>query len=391
MAAGDNRGPELQAICATFIAMAFIALSLRVYVRSCMVKAFGSDDALMVVAFFFYIWYTTSSMSGAAYGTGRHMGELSDDEILKAMRFWWNCYLSFFLTMICAKLSIGLFLLRVTVSNVHRWSIYIAMGLSVVSGLAFFFVTLVQCTPVDYFWNKHQPGKCLNMDVIVALTYFYSIMNALCDFTFGLLPVFLVWQLNMSKRSKLMLIPILSMGCVASTAVIVRMPYVSKFKSNDFLYDTVDIAIWSTIEQGLAVTAGSLATLRPLYRAASERLGWSRSASNAIRPSGDVTGTPFGDRSGFTRRSGPYSLGTFNTRHEGLNDEEFRLHNVKPMRLSDDPEGGDAKTKNEQGFSSWRIQCGKKEGSRSKSGSEEELNGKFAAGGITVTRQTDVF
>jgi hypothetical protein len=29
---------------------------------------------------------------------------------------------------------------------------------------------------------------------------------------------------------------------------------------------TIDIAIWSTTEQGLAITAGSLATLRPLFR-----------------------------------------------------------------------------------------------------------------------------
>lgn len=29
---------------------------------------------------------------------------------------------------------------------------------------------------------------------------------------------------------------------------------------------TTDVAIWSTVEEGLAITAGSLATLRPLFR-----------------------------------------------------------------------------------------------------------------------------
>jgi hypothetical protein len=38
---------------------------------------------------------------------------------------------------------------------------------------------------------------------------------------------------------------------------------------------TVDIAIWSTIEQGLAITAGSLATLRPLFKLLSRKLGFS--------------------------------------------------------------------------------------------------------------------
>ncbi len=38
---------------------------------------------------------------------------------------------------------------------------------------------------------------------------------------------------------------------------------------------TIDIAIWSTTEQGLAITAGSLATLRPLFRRIAAKLGWS--------------------------------------------------------------------------------------------------------------------
>lgn len=36
--------------------------------------------------------------------------------------------------------------------------------------------------------------------------------------------------------------------------------------AEDFLYDFVDIAIWSVVENGLGLTASSLATLRPLVR-----------------------------------------------------------------------------------------------------------------------------
>lgn len=38
---------------------------------------------------------------------------------------------------------------------------------------------------------------------------------------------------------------------------------------------TVDIAIWSTVECGLAVTAGSLACIRPLFKVIMHRLGLS--------------------------------------------------------------------------------------------------------------------
>jgi hypothetical protein len=40
------------------------------------------------------------------------------------------------------------------------------------------------------------------------------------------------------------------------------------------LYDTVDIAIWSTVEQCLAITAAGLATLQPLIKLIGYKLGF---------------------------------------------------------------------------------------------------------------------
>lgn len=52
------------------------------------------------------------------------------------------------------------------------------------------------------------------------------------------------------------------------------------------LGDTLDTAIWSTVEEGLAITAGSLATLRPLLRIIAYRFGWSTPSSYAHPLSG---------------------------------------------------------------------------------------------------------
>lgn len=53
----------------------------------------------------------------------------------------------------------------------------------------------------------------------------------------------------------------------ASTATIVRFPYLYSLTDvNDFLYSTSDVAIWSTVETGLGITAAAVATLRPLLK-----------------------------------------------------------------------------------------------------------------------------
>lgn len=53
----------------------------------------------------------------------------------------------------------------------------------------------------------------------------------------------------------------------ASIASIVRIPYAYGILDNpDYLYTFQPIALWSTIEIGVALTASSLATLTPLFR-----------------------------------------------------------------------------------------------------------------------------
>ena len=46
----ENRGPQLAAVCGTFVATAFVATALRCYARVRLVKAFGWDDWCMAFA-----------------------------------------------------------------------------------------------------------------------------------------------------------------------------------------------------------------------------------------------------------------------------------------------------------------------------------------------------
>lgn len=169
----------------------------------------------------------------------------------------------------------------------------------------------------------------------------------------------------------------------ASTAVIVRMGFVMEFRSADFLYATVDIAIWSDIELGLAITAGSLATLRPLYRIVSARLGLTQSATQQ-KPSEKMSREWYRPTADSKRKpSGPFSLVSLKRpdrmRSADDSSEEYSMGNLQPIQLRDDLI---EESPQEKGFNSWRIQVGGTD-------SEEELHQKPQHGGIT--RQTDVY
>jgi hypothetical protein len=66
----------------------------------------------------------------------------------------------------------------------------------------------------SFFWNKQQEGYCVPIDVIIALTFLYSACAIISDFTFAILPIFLIWGLNMPAKTRIMLIPVLGMACV---------------------------------------------------------------------------------------------------------------------------------------------------------------------------------
>lgn len=105
-------------------------------------------------------------------------------------------------------------LLRLTVAKAHTILLWVVIGLSIVVGLVFWFVLTLQCQPVEHFWERMKPGTCLDVDILIDIAYLYSVTATVCDLVLGLLPIALVWNLQMTPKTKVALAGILSLGCV---------------------------------------------------------------------------------------------------------------------------------------------------------------------------------
>ncbi|KAK3994406.1 hypothetical protein QBC44DRAFT_286176 [Cladorrhinum sp. PSN332] len=309
-----TRGPALFAVNTVGVILAGITCILRCYVRARILKSFGTDDWLMVSSTLTFIAYVSFSNTGVKYGTGQHREDLDPEDNRRALQCWFYCYIFYGLTMILVKLSIGNFLLRVTVSRVHQWITYIASMVTCVSCVTFLAVAIFQCNPINYFWNKYttdEPGSCLNGNILLALSYLYSVFSIISDFTFALLPAWVVTHLNMARNTKIALIALMGMGCAASAAVAARMPYLQYMSSDDFLWDTAFTAIWSSVEMSLAITAGCLATLQPLVKMIGEKLGListQRSTPSGANASGQRIGGEISVKKTFSRRTEIYNM-----------------------------------------------------------------------------------
>lgn len=81
-------------------------------------------------------------------------------------------------------------------------------------GTAFFFLFVLQCIPSAYFWNRFTGGKgfCIPPKVTIDATYAYSSISCLADWILAIIPVFIVKDLKMNSRTKIVVAFILAMG-----------------------------------------------------------------------------------------------------------------------------------------------------------------------------------
>ncbi|KAH6662803.1 hypothetical protein B0J14DRAFT_282245 [Halenospora varia] len=265
-----GRGPELLGTIGLFLALSTTAIALRCYCRILIVKGFGLDDWSAVAAWALFVVYSTFAISGVHHGTGQHAANIPPAELPVGLKWWWACEPVYILTCMALKFSIGIFLLRIAVARIHKIIIWTVIIVTEVYSAFFFFLFILQCRPSSYFWTQYTGGEgtCINPKVTVDSFYAYSAISCVADWTLGIIPVFMVWNLQMNSRTKLSVAAILAVGAIASSATIIRIPYISGMADiGDFLYSTMDVAIWSTVEVGIGITASAAATLRPLFRA----------------------------------------------------------------------------------------------------------------------------
>lgn len=104
-----------------------------------------------------------------------------------------------------SKLAILLLYLRVFTTQLRGFTIVlILVGLVVIgTGVANTFAVIFQCSPVPYAWDKTiEDGKCLND---LAFARFMAIPNVVDGFVMLVMPIPLVWQLDLAIQQKVAL------------------------------------------------------------------------------------------------------------------------------------------------------------------------------------------
>jgi hypothetical protein len=181
-----------------------------------MVKSFGLDDQVMVVTLLLFTVYLACQLGAAIYGSGQRRENLTDEQAQTALRYWFLCEVFYTMATSVLKIAVGLFLLRITIHPIHVWIIRIIMIVAAFLGVAYTLLVLFQCNPISYWWDLDptHKGTCLSSNLVVIFTYIVSGLNSFADWTFGILPIFIVKDLQMKKRAKVVVSAIIGLAAM---------------------------------------------------------------------------------------------------------------------------------------------------------------------------------
>lgn len=118
------------------------------------------------------------------------------------------------------------------------------------------------CRPVAKNWDPTAQGVCGNR--IAAYTA-VSIVNVLVDCLMLILPLPMIFRLQVKAGYKWALLGIFGIGVVTVVFSAIRLASLRTVDFDDFSYTVPMVMIWTTAENGVIIIVASSALLRPVF------------------------------------------------------------------------------------------------------------------------------
>ncbi|EEY15739.1 conserved hypothetical protein [Verticillium alfalfae VaMs.102] len=206
-----NRGPEILGVCGAMVGLALVFVVLRVYVRVAIIRQLGWDDYCMIVAMAVMFAEMMVIIPQVGYGAGRHVEFIEPkSNVVEGLRLNFVTQPLCLIALCLTKVSVGLFLLRMTPSARFRKFILGVMVFTVLSATG----------NLPYAWDISIPnGRCIPPAHLKFAAFFNSSVSVVTDFIFAVLPVPILWNVQLNWKVKSAVAAILSLGILTTVEI----------------------------------------------------------------------------------------------------------------------------------------------------------------------------
>ncbi|RAK83961.1 integral membrane family protein [Aspergillus costaricaensis CBS 115574] len=261
-----SQGPQILAATSITTAFALLTVLARMYVRVFFIRNVGPDDYVMVLTMALSLGGIAVIIPEVIYGAGRHTVYVENTaSIATHLNFATQGIYMWAIGLV--KISIGLFLLRFAPRRGYKIFIWVVMVVMLLYTIICFLTLMFECKDIRSIWDENVKSQCFTSSQLLKLSYTNTGLNILTDLIFAILPAIMLRHLQVNRRVKASLVCILGLGIFACAAAIVKLSVLPNYgRTGDLLWDYSTLTIWVVVESNMGIIAGSLPTLKPLFK-----------------------------------------------------------------------------------------------------------------------------
>ncbi|KAL4909599.1 hypothetical protein BDW74DRAFT_173092 [Aspergillus multicolor] len=268
----STKAPKILTIAGVLTGLSLVVVLLRCYVRIFMLHRFYAEDSIMIVCGLCCIGFMVCLVGESKIGMGQFTAAIEAQGYRGdlAQWMWWRS-LIVVLGISLVKVSVGLFLLRFAAQRKWlRWFIVGSVVLLVCFTIASLGTLIFQCVPVRAAWDfelrARKSTRCFSLTVFLGIAKFNSSINIITDILYATLPVFMFYNVQVNRRTKVSLMGVLGLGYFACTAGIVKTVFQTRYFDEKEVYREYTYHIWNYVELATGIIAASFPTIKPLVK-----------------------------------------------------------------------------------------------------------------------------
>ncbi|GAB7350189.1 hypothetical protein MBLNU459_g0851t1 [Dothideomycetes sp. NU459] len=238
-----------------------IVVAIRLFTRVVIIKNAGTDDACLLTALMFSIAVTVTMIGQLNHGLGKDVSEISPQDLVTALKYFWASIWLYNLTICFTKVSIVFQYLRIwSVQRGFRIICYAVLGFIISIAIWTVFGSVWLCAPARKFWDPSVSGTCQDKFPNFFANAGLSIVT---DLILIIMPMPFLKSLRLPIRQKIAVMFVFALGSFVCIVSFIRLRYLSRIAhSKDPTRDNVNAATWSVIEINVGIVCASLPPLK---------------------------------------------------------------------------------------------------------------------------------
>ncbi|KAI9723458.1 MAG: hypothetical protein M1828_004188 [Chrysothrix sp. TS-e1954] len=263
-----DRGEYFLVLGWVLTSLAIVAVVVRLYSRLAVTRSAGSDD-------FFIAWCLPLTLFGQIgdtiavhHGLGRHEKFLKTEQISSITKWEYIDLIEAFTALWFLRSSVMLFTLRLMPKS-KKWPqriIYASFFLNFAITIIVTVTYGTKCVPFTAIYKSVPGAKCDAQSIQIATQQLNGILSCIIDIATALIPAFLLWDIKIKRKTKIVLDIIFLLGLVTAGLSIGRAASTNPGEwKKDTTWRIMPPNTFSMVEEKLGIVLACCPALRQYF------------------------------------------------------------------------------------------------------------------------------